>query len=165
MDQPSPSLDDERFMRRAIALGARAGLELKSGGCFGAVVVKEGEIIGEGWNQVMVQHDPTWHGEMQAIREAGKHLGSAHLTGCTLYTSAEPCPMCLTAAYWAHLDRIYYAAHCEDAERYGQFDDVNYYQELAKPVAERKIPMQQLLREAAIEVWQQFAAMPDRPHY
>lgn len=152
-------------MQRAIALGARAGLELKSGGCFGAVIVKDGAIIGEGWNQVMVQHDATWHGEMQAIREAGKFLGTAHLTGGTLYTSAEPCPMCLTAAYWARISRIYYAARCEDAQHYGEFDDVNFYEELAKSVTERGIPMTELLREEAIEVWKRFAAMPDRPHY
>jgi guanine deaminase len=165
MNTTPHSPEHEQFMQRAIALGEMAGLELKSGGCFGAVIVKDGIIIGEGWNQVMVQHDPTWHGEMQAIREAGKHLGTAHLKGCTLYTSAEPCSMCLSAAYWARLDRIYYAARCEDSQQYGQFDDVNFYAELAKPLADRVIPMTELLRAEAIEVWKRFAAMPNRPHY
>lgn len=157
--------DHERFMRRAIELSAKGGLEEKTGGCFGAVIVKDGEIIGEGYNHVIAENDPTWHGEIAAIRGAAKALGNPHLTGCTLYTSAEPCPMCLTAAYWARIEKIYYAARCSDVMVYGDFDDTNFYEELGKPPAERLIPTIELLREEAIEVWQKFSEMPNRVHY
>lgn len=161
-DQPN-----EQFMRRAIELSEIAGIKEKSGGVFGSVIVKNGKIIAEGYNQVIKQNDPTWHGEMQAIREACKVLKSPHLNGCVLYTSAEPCPMCMATAYWAQLDHIYYAATMGDALKYGEFADDNYYQELAKKPEERKIKCIELsnMRNDAIKIWKAYSEMPDRKHY
>lgn len=152
-------------MRRAIALSETAALKEKSGGAFGAVIVKDNVIIGEGYNQVMRHHDPTWHAEMHAIREACKKVASPHLTGAILYTSAEPCPMCLAACYWAHIDHIFIAATVEDAKKYGDFEDVDFYKEICKKPDKRAIKMSSLLREEANAVWKQFAANPDRLHY
>ncbi|MBI2791198.1 MAG: nucleoside deaminase [Gammaproteobacteria bacterium] len=158
---------NEKFMRRAIELSEIAGIKEKTGGVFGSVIVKDGKIIAEGYNQVIKQNDPTWHGEMQAIREACKKLKSPHLEGCVLYTSAEPCPMCLATAYWAHLDHIYYAAHIEDALKYGEFEDADYFKELAKDPKNRTIQCTDLsnLRPEAVKVWKAYSEMPDRKHY
>lgn len=156
---------DEKFMRRAIELSERAGIKEKTGGVFGAVVVKDGEIIAEGYNQVIKHNDPTWHGEMQAIREACKKLGTPHLDGCVLYTSAEPCPMCLATAYWAHIDRICYGATIDDAKKYGDFQDITIYDDLRKKPAERQIPCTECLRDEATAIWKKFAQMPDRARY
>lgn len=156
---------DEIFMKRAIELSKIASIEEKTGGVFGAVVVKEGKIIGEGYNQVIKNNDPTWHAEMHAIREATNKLGSPHLEGCVLYTSAECCPMCLAAAYWAHLGHIYYAATTEDALKYGNFADIDIYNEICKDPHQRRIPMTEKMRQEAVEVWKEFAAMPDHVHY
>lgn len=160
-----PHNQHELFMRRAIELSEKAGLVEKSGGVFGAVIVKDGIIIAEGYNQVMRHNDPTWHAEMHAIREACKILGSPHIQGCTLYTSAEPCPMCLGAAYWAHIDTIYYAALVEDSMKYGDFQDITIYEDLQKPPFERQIPCHELMRDEACVVWKKFAAMADRAKY
>jgi guanine deaminase len=153
------------FMKRAIELSRRASIVEKSGGVFGAVVVKEGKIIGEGYNQVRKHHDPTWHAEMQAIREACKKMGSPHLEGCDLYTSAECCPMCLGAAYWAHIRHIYYAATADDTLKYGNFADEDILSEICKHPAQRKIKFSQMMHPEAVQVWKEFAAMPDRAHY
>lgn len=155
----------EEFMTRAIALSRRASIEEKSGGVFGAIIVKDGNIIGEGYNQVIRHNDPTWHAEMQAIKEACKKLGSPHLEGCDLYTSAECCPMCLSAAYWAHIRHIYYGATIEDALKYGNFDDCNIFEEIRKNSVQRKIASSEMMRPAAVEVWKEFAEMPDRARY
>lgn len=160
-----PKKPNPLFMQRAIELSRQASMIKKTGGVFGAVVVKEGKIIGEGYNQVIAQCDPTWHAEMQAIREATKKIGSPHLTGCDLYTSAECCPMCLSAAYWAHIDTIYYAATTQDALTYGNFDDIKILDEICKAPQERQIPTIQIMQKEATEVWKAFAAMPDRAHY
>ena len=156
---------DQEFMRRAIALSEKGALVEKSGGVFGAVIVKEGKIVGEGYNQVIEYNDPTCHAEMQAIRDACKHLKTPHLSGCILYTSSECCPMCLCAAYWAHIDHIFYAARIEDAKEYGNFDDIDYFNEIRKTSIERKIHSTELLRDEAIEVWKKFYADPHRVHY
>jgi len=156
---------DEFFMKRAIELSRRAFVVEKSGGAFGAVVAKEGQIIGEGYNQVMRHNDPTWHAEMQAIREACKKLGSPHLDNCVLYTSAECCPMCLGACYWSHIDRIYYGATIADSLQYGDFDDSKILDEIRKAPHERKIKLIELLRPQAVEVWREFANMPNRARY
>lgn len=153
------------FIRRAIELSRQASLIEKTGGVFGAVIVKEGKIIAEGYNQVIKNSDPTWHAEMHAIREACKKLASPHLKGCILYSSAECCPMCLSAAYWAHLDKIYYAATTADALKYGNFQDVDILDELRKDPKERKIKSFELLRLEALEVWKEFSKIPDRVHY
>lgn len=156
---------DEKFMKRAIELSRRASIIEKTGGVFGAVVVKDGKIIGEGYNQVLKHNDPTWHAEMQAIREACKKLGTPHLQGCELYTSAECCPMCLATAYWAHIDHIYYGATTEDALKYGNFADIDILEEICQDPKMRRIKMIQTMRPEAVDVWKEFAAMPDRAHY
>lgn len=153
------------FMKRAIQLSRRASIEEKTGGVFGAVIVKDGKIIAEGYNQVIKHKDPTWHAEMQAIREACKKLGTPHLTGCTMYTSAECCPMCLATAYWAHLDHIYYGATTGDALKYGKFDDIDILDEIRKDPNQRRISTTEHMRPEAVEVWKEFAAMADRAHY
>lgn len=153
------------FMSKAIALSRTAAIEKKTGGVFGAVVVKDGKMIGEGYNQVIKNNDPTWHAEMEAIRQACKNLGSPHLEGCILYTSAECCPMCLAAAYWAHIDKIYYAATTADALKYGDFADIDILDEIRKEPAKRRIPFIEVMRQEAVEVWKEFADMPNRVHY
>jgi len=155
----------KKFMKRAIALSHKAGIELKSGGAFGAVVVKDGKIIGEGYNKVLLNNDATCHAEIDAIRDAGKKTGHPHLKGAILYTSAFCCPMCLCAAYWAHIDKIYYAATIEDAMKYGEFKDIDYYREMQKEIKDRQITCINLMREEAVAVWKAFSTMPDRAHY
>lgn len=156
---------NEKFMRRAIELSERAGLKEKTGGVFGAVVVKDNEIIGEGYNQVIKNLDPTWHGEVQAIREACQKIGSPHLEGCVLYTSAEPCPMCYAAACWSHIGHIFYGARVQDALQYGDFKDVDFYSEICKHPDERIIKSSEFLREDAVRVWEKFSQMPDKVWY
>lgn len=153
------------FMKRAIALSRKASIEDKSGGVFGAVIVKDGKIIAEGYNQVKKTNDPTWHAEMQAIREASQFLKTPHLEGCVMYTSAECCPMCLSASYWAHLDHIFYAATTGDALKYGEFADIDILDEIRKDPADRRIKTEENLRDEAVVVWKEFASMPDRAHY
>ena len=155
----------EKFMRRAIELSEKASLIEKTGGVFGAVIVKENKILSEGYNQVVKQSDPTWHAEMHAIREACKKMQSPHLDGCVLYTSAEPCPMCLATAYWAHIDHIYYGARMEDALEYGNFDDIDFLEEIRKKPEDRQIQFTEMLRDEAVDVWKRFAATPGHIHY
>src|SRR6516225_10303182 len=133
--------DHERFMRRALELAARAGLEYGTGAPYGAVIVKDNKIIAEGMNRVLASHDPTWHGEIEAIRLACITLQSPQLTGCTLYTISDPCPMCVSAAYWAGIERINYSATVEDTLKYGKFDNRFVYRELALPPEHRQIPL------------------------
>jgi tRNA(Arg) A34 adenosine deaminase TadA len=156
---------NKEFMQKAIDLSKTASMIEKSGGVFGAVIVKDGKIIGEGYNQVIRHNDPTWHGEMQAIREACKKLQSPHLDGCILYTSAECCPMCLAAAYWAHIDHIFYGARIEDSLEYGDFQDVDILDEIRKDPKERRIQFTEVMRPEAVEVWKEFSKMPDRARY
>jgi len=149
-----PSSPNPEFLRRAIAL-ATENVVSGAGGPFGAVIVRDGRIVGEGVNTVTATNDPTAHAEVNAIRAAAKALGTFSLAGCVLYTSCEPCPMCLAAAWWARLDTLYYGASAEDAARAG-FDDAFLYDELRKSPAERKLlPATQLLGE---EAWASFAA-------
>jgi guanine deaminase len=157
--------DHEKFMHKAIELSRRASIIEKSGGVFGAVVVKDGKIVGEGYNQVVKQKDPTWHAEIHAIREACRNLGTIHLDGCDLYTSAECCPLCLAAAYWAHIRKIYYGATTADSLKYGDFADIDILDEIRKDPSERRITFTEVLRPQAVEVWKEFAAMPDRARY
>lgn len=144
------------FMRRAIAMAVenvRAGL----GGPFAALVVKDGRIIGQGTNRVTSTNDATAHAEIAAIREACRNLSNFQLGGCDLYTTSEPCPMCLGAIYWARLDRVFYGSNASDAAAAG-FDDAFIYEELKRPLDKRKIPMQQLLHEeslASFMAWKQ----------
>lgn len=157
---------NEEFMRKAIALSRRASIIEKTGGVFGAVVVKDGKIIGEGYNQVVKHNDPTWHAEMHAIREACKKLGSPHLDGCVLYTSAECCPMCLATAYWAHIDHIFYAASTEDTLKYGDARDIEILLEVRKDSKDRRIKLEETaMRPQAVEVWKEFSKMGGRISY
>ncbi len=157
--------DESEFMRRAIALSEIAALVECTGGPFGTVIVKDGQIIAEGYNRVIAENDPTWHGEMEAIKKACQVLGTFDLSGCTLYTSAEPCPMCAAASWWARLDRIVFAAYCSDALQYGEFDDSAIYADLENPSLERKIPYSELLREESVAVWKRYQAKSDRVPY
>lgn len=156
---------DEEFMKEAIKLSRVASIEKKTGGVFGAVIVKDGKIIATGYNQVIKQNDPTWHAEMEAIRSACKKLGTPHLDGCILYTSAECCPMCLATAYWAHIKKIYYGATTQDALKYGDFADVDILDEIRKDPKKRRIPFIECMRPEAVEVWKEFSEMPDRARY
>lgn len=150
-------------MKRAITL-AQNGIENNDGGPFGAVIVKDGKIVGEGNNRVTSTNDPTAHAEVVAIRNACKHLNSFQLEGCIVYTSCEPCPMCLGAIYWARPDKIYYACSREDAAAIG-FDDDFIYQEIPLPVNERQIETLQLGRESAIKVFENWSAKEDKMEY
>jgi len=153
----------EKFMRYAIELG-RKGMQAGDGGPFGAIIVKNGEIIGEGWNRVLSSNDPTAHGEVVAIREACKKINTYDLSGCELYTSGEPCPMCLSAAYWSRLERVFYGFTIQHAAQV-LFDDELIFKELKKPLEQRKIPEIQLLENEALEVLRIYAANPDRIKY
>ncbi|MFD1142094.1 nucleoside deaminase [Larkinella insperata] len=154
---------EEVFLREAIQL-AKEGIRTGQGGPFGAVVVKDGQIIGRGCNQVTSTNDPTAHAEIVAIRDACQHLNTYQLTGCVLYTSCEPCPMCLGAIYWARPERIVYGCFHSDAAQAG-FDDHFIYQELEKPREARRIPMQQLLRSEAWTVFEEWIAKTDKTNY
>lgn len=136
------------FMHKAIELSLISSQEGIGQGPFGAVIVKDGEIVGQGHNNVIAYNDPTAHAEVVAIRDACKNLGTYELQGCEIYTSCEPCPMCLSAIYWAKLDKIYYGNTRNDAAEIG-FDDAFLYQEITLPLSERKIPIEPLSREEA----------------
>jgi tRNA(Arg) A34 adenosine deaminase TadA len=148
-----PLKANPEFLLRAISL-ATENVATGRGGPFAAVIVRDGTIVGEGVNTVTSSHDPTAHGEVNAIRAAAQALGTFSLAGCELYTSCEPCPMCLAAAYWARIDAIYYGASAADAARAG-FDDAFLYEELRKDHSKRSIPSTQLLGD---EAWASFAA-------
>ncbi len=134
------------------------------GGPFGAVVVKAGKIIGRGWNQVTTSNDPTAHAEVMAIREACQKIGNFDLSGAVIYTSCEPCPMCLSAIYWARIEKIYYANTRNDAAKI-QFDDEFLYKEISKSIARRQIPMKQLLRKPALLIFKAWTAKLDKIEY
>jgi tRNA(Arg) A34 adenosine deaminase TadA len=161
--QSEPNPRDHEFMQRAIALAAEH-MRAKDGGPFGAVIVRENQIIAEGWNKVTSTNDPTAHAEITAIRAAGRSLGSFALAGCVLYTSCEPCPMCLGAAYWARLERLVFAGTRTDAAGAG-FDDEELYRELPLPPSARKLPMQQILRDKAVEVFEEWKRLPGKTMY
>jgi guanine deaminase len=144
----------EALMREAIGL-AQASVQNGLGGPFGAVVVQNGCIIGRGTNQVTATNDPTAHAEIIAIRQAANALHTFRLSGCEIYASCEPCPMCLAAMYWARIDRVYYAATRADAAGAG-FDDALIYQDIAQPITQRRLPMMQLLpgeAQAPLATW------------
>jgi tRNA(Arg) A34 adenosine deaminase TadA len=161
----SAAEDHETFIRQAIELSRKAALDYGTGGAFGALIVRDGDVIATGMNRVVASHDPTWHGEMEAIRLACITLQSFKLPGCRLYTSAEPCPMCMAACYWAGIEEVYYAATVEDAFEYGDFDDRPIYEQLALPKERRSIRLTQVLREEAVAVWKAYQARPDRVRY
>ncbi len=152
-----------KFMGEAIWL-AEENLKLKNGGPFGAVVVKDGEIIGKGMNTVTSHNDPTAHAEINAIREACEHLGTFQLDGCEIYSSCEPCPMCLGAIYWARPAKLYFAAGREDASDAG-FDDSFIYDELKLPVNDRKIPTEQIMKDEATGVFKKWNDLDSKVEY
>ncbi len=151
------------FMQEAIR---RAVENVRSGrgGPFGAVVVNDGRIIATGVNSVTSDNDPTAHAEVIAIREACRALGAFQLTGCEIYTSCEPCPMCLGAIYWARADRVYYAATAKDAADAG-FDDSFIYEELTRADSERRIPFEAMMRDAGLEAFREWKQKDDHIPY
>jgi guanine deaminase len=153
----------EKFMRLAIQLSEQ-NVSRSMGGPFGAVVVKEGKIIAKSANKVTTTNDPTAHAEVSAIRLACKKLKTFDLSGCVIYTSCEPCPMCLSAVYWARIERIYYANTKVDAANIG-FDDQFIYEEIEKQMSERKLPIQQLLRDEALQAFKLWEHSPMRISY
>lgn len=152
----------EELMRRAIELSADS--VRNGGGPFGAVIARNGEIIAEGSNGVALYNDPTAHAEVSTIRKACQKLNTFDLSGCEIYTSCEPCPMCFGAIYWAHLDKIYYANDRKDAADIG-FDDDFIYQEISVQPQYRKKPSEILLRNEALEVFKQWTAKTDKTEY
>ena len=157
------SKDNQEFMLEAIRLSV-SNVEEGKGGPFGAVVVKEGKIIARGVNQVTSSNDPTAHAEVVAIRNACKVLNSFQLEGCEIYTSCEPCPMCLSAIYWSRPDKLFYANTKEDAAKI-QFDDQFIYEEIAKPIEERKLFTLQMLREEALEAFKKWSESTIKKEY
>lgn len=154
---------DMQFMARAVEL-ARKGMHGGEGGPFGAVVVKEGQIIGEGWNRVLATSDPTAHGEVVAIRDACGKRSDFSLSGCEIYTTGQPCPMCLGAIHWARIEAIYYGFSILDAAEIG-FDDREFFRQFSLPAAERSVPERQLGRELALQLAAEYGAMPGRQLY
>ena len=152
----------EELMQRAIELSINS--VRNGGGPFGAVIAREGEIIAEGSNGVTIYNDPTAHAEVTAIRKACEKLGTFDLTGCEIYTSCEPCPMCLGAIYWAHLDKIYYANDRKDAADIG-FDDDFIYQEIEVKPQYRKKPSEILMREEGLEAFRVWNKKTDKIEY
>ncbi len=150
-------------MNRAIELSMEK-MQNNEGGPFGAVIVKDGKIVAEGWNQVTSTLDPTAHAEVQAIRKACDSLQTYSLEGCEIYTSCEPCPMCLAAIYWARVDKIYYANSRQDAAQI-EFDDEFLYTEINQPLDKRKVPTQQIQRDEAIKVFQAWEKKVDKTPY
>ena len=151
-----------KFMQRAIELSIES--INSGGGPFGSVVAKDNEIISEGMNRVTVNNDPTAHGEITAIRQACKKLNTFDLSGYELYSNCEPCPMCLSAIYWARIDKIYYANTREDAQKI-DFDDSLIYSELQKNIDKRKIPMIQMMRDEALKAFELWDKKTDKVKY
>jgi tRNA(Arg) A34 adenosine deaminase TadA len=154
---------DEKFMRRAIRL-AQIGIDQNAGGPFGALVVFDGEIVGEGFNRVTSTNDPTAHAEVVAIRRACEKLKSFQLDGCTIYASCEPCPMCLGAIYWARPAQVFYACTREDAAQIG-FDDQFIYEEIEKKFENRQMKLVNLMREEGLIVFKSWQNKPDKTEY
>ena len=150
------------FMREAIELSVK-NID-NDGGPFGAVVVKDGEVVARGVNRVTASIDPTAHAEVSAIREAAKKLGTFDLSGCEIYSSCEPCPMCLGSIYWAHLDKLYYANTKLDAKNIG-FDDSFIYDEIDLKPQDRKLPSETLLRDEAIRAFEKWQEKTDKTEY
>lgn len=155
--------EDRKHMAQAIDLMRKAGVTERTGGAFGAVIVRNGEVLSATGNSVLRDSDPSAHAEVNAIRAACKKVGAPNLKGATMYTSCECCPMCYATAYWARLDRIVYAASWTDYA--DLFDDQNIGTDMKLPYAERKVKTVQLMRDDAQKVWQEFRKLPDRAKY
>ncbi|HWD21013.1 MAG TPA: nucleoside deaminase [Verrucomicrobiae bacterium] len=151
------------FMAEAVRL-SRQGMQSNAGGPFGAIIVLDDKIIARGWNEVVSTNDPTAHAEVNAIRRACATLGSFRLDDCDIYTSCEPCPMCLAAIYWSRVRRIFYANTRHDAAAIG-FDDATFYEQLPRALEDRTVPMTQLLRDEALQVFGEWRGKPDKMLY
>lgn len=158
-----PVYRDNPFMERAIQLSLE-NVRSGRGGPFGCVIAKDGDLIAEGVNEVTASNDPTAHAEILAIRRASQKLGCFELAGCELYSSCEPCPMCLSAIYWARIERIYFANLTADAARIG-FDDSAIYAELKRSPAQRRIQMIQMMREEALAAFREWETQPGKIPY
>lgn len=158
-----PTETDQKFMKRAIQL-AEEGMDAAIGGPFGAVIVKDDKIIAEACNRVSSSNDPTAHAEVTAIRKACDKLNNFQLEGCVIYTSCEPCPMCLGAIYWAHLDAIYYACDRKDAAQIG-FDDQFIYDEIERKTDDRRVKFVNLNREEALPVFKKWDLTENKTRY
>ena len=156
-------IQQAQFMLEAISLSAY-GVIHNEGGPFGCVIVKNNTIIGRGSNQVISLNDPTAHAEIVAIRNACRHLGTFRLDGCHIFTSCEPCPMCLGAIYWARPEKVFYACTRADATEIG-FDDEFIYEEIMSDLPQRKIPMEQILRPKALKILSEWSAKSDKIIY
>lgn len=154
---------NKEFMLRAVEL-SRNNMRAGAGGPFGAVIVKDGKIIGEGWNKVTSSNDPTAHAEVSAIRDACSKISNFELAGAEIYTSCEPCPMCLSAIYWARIEKIYYGNTRKDAAEIN-FDDDFLYQEIPKDLKDRKVPMVQCAHTEALEVFKEWENKTDKVPY
>ncbi|GJE61729.1 tRNA-specific adenosine deaminase [Methylobacterium trifolii] len=154
---------DRAFMSEAIALMRKAGVVDKTGGPFGAVVVRDGQVLAASGNSVLRDSDPSAHAEVNAMRIACKKVGAPNLKGATLFTSCEPCPMCYATAYWARVDRIYYAAAWTDYA--DLFDDQNISMDMKRPYPERTVPVSQLMQADAQKVWLEYRKMPQKTRY
>ena len=154
---------EKNFMKEAIRLSFET-MRNNTGGPFGAIVVKDGKVIAKGYNKVVSTNDPTAHAEVVAIREACKVLNTFQLEGCEIYTSCEPCPMCMAAIYWARPDKVYYANSKTDAAEIG-FDDDFIYQEIALPYPERKIPIVRINDEEALDAFKEWSSKSDKIRY
>tara|TARA_B110001454_G_scaffold194540_1_gene196163 strand:+ start:2454 stop:2924 length:471 start_codon:yes stop_codon:yes gene_type:complete len=155
-------ISNNSFMLRAIELSINSAN--KDGGPFGCIIVKNNKIIAEGSNKVTALNDPTAHAEIVAIREACKKLNVFNLSGCDLYSSCEPCPMCLAAIYWSHIDNIFYANTRDDAKKIN-FDDSLIYSEFLKKTEDRKIPIKQMLRDEALQAFKIWSKKKDKIEY
>jgi len=154
---------DRQFMTQAIELMRKAGVIDKTGGPFGAVIVRDGEVLAASGNSVLRDNDPSAHAEVNAIRAACKKVGAPNLKGATLFTSCEPCPMCYSTAYWARIGKIYYAAAWSDYA--DLFDDSNISQDMKRPYARRAVPVEPLMRGDAQKVWLEYRKMPQKTRY
>ncbi|RLD35394.1 MAG: tRNA-specific adenosine deaminase [Bacteroidetes bacterium] len=155
--------EKKKFMEEAIKLAAE-NVNKNNGGPFGALVVKDGKIIGRGVNKVTSTNDPTAHAEIVAIREAAKTINSFNLDGCEIYASCEPCPMCLGAIYWARIDMLYYAGTQDDAAK-ADFDDSVIYQEFCLPKEKRQLPSTQMMRKDAVKVFDEWIKKENKIRY
>lgn len=153
---------NKKYMREAIRLASES-VE-RGGGPFGAVIAKDGKIIARASNSVTLENDPTAHAEVACIREACRALGTIDLSGCEIYSSCEPCPMCLGAIYWAHIDRIYYANDRKDAAEIG-FDDDFIYEEIGKKPEDRRTPLLPLLRDEGLKSFRLWSEKEDKTEY
>jgi tRNA(Arg) A34 adenosine deaminase TadA len=161
--QTVPTEEDRRAMGQAIALMRKAGVTDKTGGPFGAVIMRDGEILAASGNSVLKDSDPSAHAEVNAIRIACKKVGAPNLKGATLYTSCEPCPMCYATAYWARIDKIHFAAAWTDYA--DLFDDQNINEDTKKPYAARMVPISQMMQPDAQKVWSEYRALPSKTRY